>query len=242
MKPEDKGLNPVEEYMKRIVEEDSTVGDKIAVPSPTKEELVKSGPLQSPIAEEAFKQRKAVFDPTGKVEHIMPFETKVADVRRHPFGLLVIYFQFILATALAIGLIFFLLPNAVGIDNPGGNLFIGLLIMVMSIFGLVFLVLATRIYKGNQLIVTDTNVTQVQQIGLFNRKVSELTMANIEDVTANTSGIFGTMFNFGTVTIETAGEQHNFTFKYCPNPSAYAKTIQDARMYYLQRTGAQHKH
>lgn len=243
MKPDDQRPNPVEEYMQSIVSNDTKPGDKIKLPkNGTEKEESRTEPLQSPITEEAFEQRKAVFDPTGRVEHIMPNETRVADVRRHPFGLVVIYFQFILATVLAIGLIFYLLPSALGINDTTSNLFIGLLSMVMSVLGLIFLILATRIYKGNQLIVTDKNVTQVQQIGLFNRRISELTMANIEDVTANITGVFGTIFNFGTIVIETAGEQNNFTFKYCPNPNAYAKAIQDARSYYIQHHGSKRKH
>lgn len=239
MNPQDQRPNPVEDYMKSIIGENMKPADKIKVPH-TASEARRHEPAQSPITEEAFKQRKPVYDPTGRIEQIMASETKVADIRRHPFGLVVLYFQFILAMGLSIGLIVFLLPSVVGIENTTGNLFIGLLILLMSTFGLVYLVLATRIYKGNQLIITDLNVTQVQQIGLFNRKVSELTMANIEDVTANIDGIFGTIFNFGTVTVETAGEQNNFVFKYCPNPNAYAKALQDSRSYFMTKNGGGH--
>ncbi|HYF96987.1 MAG TPA: PH domain-containing protein [Patescibacteria group bacterium] len=239
MKAENQRPNPVEDYLRKIINEDSRAPDgKIKfADSATKS---KNGPKQSPITEEAFKQRKPVFDPTGRIEQITDAEVKVADVRRHPFGLIVLYVEFIVATGLAIGLLAFLLPAALGANVEGANLFIGLLVLLMSILALVFLVLATRIYRGNQLIITDQNVTQVQQISLFNRKVSELTMANIEDVTSNTNGIFATLFNFGTITVETAGEQNNFVFKYCPNPNAYAKALQDARSNFIRQHRSSH--
>lgn len=211
--------NPVEDYIKKVTDE----------PKP-------KGPVQSPITEKAFERRRPVFNPMGRVEDINDDEVKVADIRRHPFGLIVIYIQFIVAIVLALGLVTILLPGVMG-DSTGANLFSGLLAFVMSILGLIFLVLATRVYQGNQLIITDHNVTQVQQIGLFNRKVSELTMSNVEDVTANTNGIFPTLFNFGILTVETPGEQNNFIFKYCPNPSAYAKALQDARSDYMRHYG-----
>jgi uncharacterized membrane protein YdbT with pleckstrin-like domain len=67
------------------------------------------------------------------------------------------------------------------------------------------------------------------QYGLFSRKVSQLNMVNVEDVTAVQNGIFQTMFGFGSLNIETAGEQVNFHFTYCPRPGYYAKVILDAR-------------
>ncbi len=241
MTPEDQRPNPVEDYMRKIIGDSPKPEDKIKIPGANSQSASpRTQPEQSPITEKAFEQRRPVFDPTGRVENILPTETKVADVRRHPFGLIIIYAQFIIAMILSIGLIGFFLPSLVGADSEGGNLFIGLLLMVMSVFGLIYLVLATRIYKGNQLIITDMNVTQVHQVGLFNRKVSELTMANIEDVTVNVSGIFGTIFNFGTIVVETAGEQNNFIFNYCPNPNAYAKALQDARSSFMTRSGGGH--
>lgn len=239
MSAENQRPNPVEDYLRKIINEDSQAPDgKIKFADSAVRP--KNGPKQSPITEEAFKQRKPVFDPTGRIEQITDDEIKVADVRRHPFGLIVLYVEFIAATGLAIGMLAFLLPAAVGANVEGANLFIGLLVLLMSILALVFLVLATRIYRGNQLIITDQNVTQVQQMGLFNRKVSELTMANIEDVTANTDGVFATLFNFGTITVETAGEQNNFVFKYCPNPNAYAKALQDARSNFIRQHKSSH--
>jgi uncharacterized membrane protein YdbT with pleckstrin-like domain len=91
------------------------------------------------------------------------------------------------------------------------------------------MLIATFIFRQNRLILTDRNLTQILQYGLFNRKVSQLNMSNVEDVTAIQSGILSTVFNYGTLKIETAGEQMNFIFTYCPNPGYYAKIILDAR-------------
>ncbi|HEX5797187.1 MAG TPA: hypothetical protein VFX86_02240 [Candidatus Saccharimonadales bacterium] len=240
MNRESQSPNPVEDYINKIVgDNDKSPPDKITISPDHPEDSVPpagKGPIQSPITEKAFQQRKRVLDPTGHLEQIDESEIKVADIRRHTFGLIIIYAQFIVAAVLSTGLIIFLLPSVLG-TGTGTRLFMGVLVLLMTIFGVVFLLLVTRIYRGNQLIITDLNVTEVQQISLFNRKVSELSLANVEDVTANIHGIFPTMFNYGELIVETAGEQHNFIFKYCPNPNAHAKALQDARSEYLKKYG-----
>lgn len=204
---------------------------------PNQADTNSEGPVQSPITQQAFDQRKPVFNPMGRVEDINKSEVKIADIRRHPFGLVLIYLQVIVAYILAFGLILFLLPSVVGENNSTADTFLAVLMLASSVLAALFLVIATKIYRGNQLILTDINVTQVLQTGLFSRKVSELTMENVEDVTADQNGIFPTIFNYGTLRVETAGEQNNFIFKYCPNPNAYAKALQDARAsYYAKHT------
>src|SRR5688572_1212875 len=123
-----------------------------------------TGPKESDIAVKAAQKRKPVFDPTGRVEGLMAEETKVADVRRHPIGLVLIYLQVIIGLGLAFALILPFLPDAfesLDLSKSSANLFTGVLSLVTLAFGLIFLVLATLIYKGNQLIISDINVTQV---------------------------------------------------------------------------------
>lgn len=222
--------NP-EEYMKSIIGQDST--------GVNTDQEVRTEPLQSPITQQAFDKRKPVFNPLGKIEDIDNDEVKIADIRRHFFGLFLIYLQTVLGLGLSLGLIAFLLPGVLG--NSGlTNSIIGLLTLIIAVLAVVFMILATKIYNSNQLIVTDIHVTQVLQVGLFHRKVSELGMNNIEDVTSDKHGIFPTIFNYGILKIETAGEQNNFVFKYCPNPDAYAKALQDARVAFRNKHGSGH--
>lgn len=195
-------------------------------------------PVQSPIMPEAERQRNRVFDPTGRVEQITEDEIKIADVRRHPIGLIFIYLQTFVAVGLSLGLIFYFLPDSsqtLGVDNSTAQGALSLLAIITITLAIIFMILATRIYNASQLIITSENVTQVTQVGLFHRKVSELSMENVEDVTAHQKGIFQTIFNYGRVHVETAGEQDNYNFIYCPNPSAYAKAIQDARVEFIKK-------
>lgn len=190
------------------------------------------------IVASAEEQRKPVYDPTGRIEQVNVDEIKLADIRRHTFGLLVLYAQAIFGMILALGLVGILLPSAldtVGINRGAGASVFGLVSILAIFLVVIFLILSHRVYVSNQLIITSKNITQVLQVGLFQRKVSELSMGSIEDVTATQKGVFQTLLNYGTLTVETAGEQKNFSFIYCPNPNAYAKTLLDARSAYLEK-------
>jgi uncharacterized membrane protein YdbT with pleckstrin-like domain len=201
------------------------------------------GPKQSDVAQKAAERRGRLFDPTGRVESLTSDETLVADVRRHPIGLLFLYIQLIVGIVVSLVLIIVFLPtitDVFGVNQDTASAVASLFALVTVSLGIIFLIIATRIYKGNQLIVSDKNITQVLQLGLFNRKVSELSMANVEDVTAQQGGILPTIFNYGVLRIETAGEQNNFHFIYCPNPNAYAKAILDSRLEYLARHSMKH--
>ncbi len=59
-------------------------------------------------------------------------------------------------------------------------------------------------------------------------------MANVEDVTSDQHGFFATLFGYGTLKIETAGEQMNFHFTYTPNSGAIANHVLEARERYLE--------
>ena len=138
-------------------------------------------------------------------------ETMLTKVRRHPFGLVVLYFQVTAGFMLSFGLIYFLLTTAFSIDGQMTDI-ISLVGVVVIALMLLILLLGTYIYRQNRLLVSDKNLTQVLQRGLFNHQVSELSLANVEDVTAHRNGIFATIFNFGELCVETAGEQNNFNF------------------------------
>lgn len=165
---------------------------------------------------------------SNSIEHVDADEKKLAEIHKHPLGIILLYIQATVGLIVAVGLGYFLLPVVVG--NTDDAFFYGNLFAAVSIT-LAFLVMliATFIFKQNRLILTDRNITQILQFGLFNRKVSQLNMNNVEDVTAVQDGFLPTIFNYGTLKIETAGEQVNFHFTFCPNAGYHAKVILDAR-------------
>lgn len=162
------------------------------------------------------------------MEQVDADETKLFETRKHPLGIILLYIQASLGMILAVGLSYFLIPVVITDTAMAFNI-ANIFTSIAILLTFIILTIATIIYRENRVIVTDRNITQVLQYGLFSRKVSQLNIENIEDVTAVQQGILATMFNFGTLKIETAGEQVNFHFSYCPRADYYAKVILDAR-------------
>jgi uncharacterized membrane protein YdbT with pleckstrin-like domain len=77
---------------------------------------------------------------------------------------------------------------------------------------------ALAMYSLNTLIITNERLIENEQLGIFNRKVSELDNDRIQDVSAHTNGFIETLLDFGTVTVQTAGSDKHFVFRTVPNP------------------------
>jgi uncharacterized membrane protein YdbT with pleckstrin-like domain len=164
--------------------------------------------------------------PAGNAEQVT--------IRRHPLGLVALYIEAAIGLIAAFGLLFFLIPTLLtGGAHDSAIHIVSILAIVATAITALFLLLATSIYRQNRWVVTDDSISQILQKGLFQRQTSELSMANIEDVTAEQSGILPTLLGYGTLKVETAGERSNFHFIYCPKPNTYAKIILDARERYI---------
>lgn len=168
------------------------------------------------------------FHEESQIEYVDANEVKHCEVTKHPIGIMIVYVQGIVGFIFALGLTYFLLPTVIA-DTDSAFLYANLFAAVAIVFAIGIVLLATMVYRRNRLIVTDRNITQILQYGLFNRKVSQLNMVNVEDVTSKQQGLFSNVFGYGELIIETAGEQSNFHFSFCPNPGYYAKIILNAR-------------
>lgn len=178
------------------------------------------------------------LDPKGSIEQINADEIKIFSIKHHKIGIILLFTQVLGGLLIGFILIGILLPDftkTIGIDKSTTGLLAGIIMFILSALTAGFLAIAAYIDRKNELILTNVNITLVNQIGLFNRKVSELTMSSVEDVTVQKSGVLQSILNYGTLVIETAGEQNNFIFKYTYNPDSYAKAIQDSKARYLDR-------
>jgi ammonia channel protein AmtB len=96
------------------------------------------------------------------------------------------------------------------------------LLLLVLIFFIIW-----ALYYLNLYIITNIRVVDIHQTGLFKHELSELNIDKVEDVTSDTTGIFGTIFSYGNVYIQTAGAVERFEFINVPNPSAVVKLILD---------------
>lgn len=102
---------------------------------------------------------------------------------------------------------------------------INMAIQMYILFLVTSLFIIWVLYYLNMYIVTNERIVDVDQKGLFSHHVAELNMEKIEDVTSEVNGIFGHIFDYGSVFIQTAGTRERFDFQNVPNPGRITKLI-----------------
>jgi len=98
---------------------------------------------------------------------------------------------------------------------------------LLSLYALLILTLLFAIWINYRLdvwIITTKRVIDIEQRGLFNREVSEFLVANIQDITTEVPTMIMTLFGFGNMTIQTAG-QKSFTVSEIPRLEEAKKII-----------------
>lgn len=78
-------------------------------------------------------------------------------------------------------------------------------------------------------IITDRRIIVIEQIGYFNRKVSNFRLERLQDIKVSISGLIPTLLNYGTVRAQTASAaESNFTSTGLPDPRELQSLIQTA--------------
>lgn len=91
--------------------------------------------------------------------------------------------------------------------------FTGFVLYFLILYLLIILFAAFRIwidYWLDEWIITSERIIDIEQTGLFRREVSEIPFSRVQDITIKIPGFLATVFKFGNITIQTAGEQSFF--------------------------------
>ena len=67
-------------------------------------------------------------------------------------------------------------------------------------------------------VVTDRRIIDIQQHGLWSRKISECRLDRVQDISTEVRGFLPTLLGFGDVRIQTAAEAERFIMKDVPHP------------------------
>ncbi len=95
--------------------------------------------------------------------------------------------------------------------------FVGLLLIGISVL---LGVGSMYVWRSNKLFVTDENIVDMDQVGIFQRTIATLRLSRVQDISVNVKGPMQTVLGYGTVTVQTAGEKELFHFDYVPDPYA----------------------
>lgn len=173
----------------------------------------------SPIGQKYFKLIE--FDDEERLE---------LEIRKHFIGLFFIVLTglFIMAAIIVVTIALTLGLQDRQVVATGGGDFSAVVILIgfiLAILAGISMAIGAYLYRSNVVFITNQKIAQVLYLTIFNRKISQLNIGDVQDVTVSQRGFFAHIFNFGTLVIETAGEQQNYTFTFVPDPYQSAKTI-----------------
>jgi len=166
-------------------------------------------------------QNYAKFHFPGQKEN----EQIILMVRRHWFNILEQFFIVFLMLLLLMGSWFVLPIFFPSLINSSSNILFDFLRNLFEMFIWITFFLIWVDYYFDVWIVTDRRVVNIEQKGLFNRQISELELARIQDVTTEVTGVIPTMLNYGNVFIQTAAEKERFIFRQVPDPYGIKDTL-----------------
>lgn len=84
-------------------------------------------------------------------------------------------------------------------------------------------------YQNDLWFITTQRVVDSSRRHWFHHRMASTGLLDVEDITIERSGILQTIFNYGNVRLQTAGEQPNFILSGIPRPADILGTIDGAR-------------
>ncbi len=172
----------------------------------------------------------SLFDPT---EHLI--------LRRHPVSLLA---PLLWAILMLLPLLLIMLSlNLTGwIESPdvrsGAWLFGGL----YAGFVLSYFMTQWIFWYLDAWHLTPETLTDIELTGIFHRSVAQTNLDQVQDVRVNVVGYLANMFNFGNITVQTAGKQSFFELQAISHPHAVAQKIADYSEFARKRSENGHPH
>lgn len=156
-------------------------------------------------------------------------EEVVLVTRKHWLSLIS---PFILAFLMAAVLLFFA-NMALNMGEQILGEFDGAAVGAFEILIILYIILAAfgtwLIRYLNVIIITDKHLVDISQKAYFARSVSTLELQDIEDVSIYKKGFLPTVFDFGNLNIQTAGELPNFELKSVADPETVQRQIMEIK-------------
>ncbi len=207
-----------EEKEEKIKEAQPTPTENIVKPKPKYKLERTVGHSHNPLASFAFWPENVDFESKDNEEEV------VLLLRRHPItnlGWVLISIIMILAPSI---LSMFPLLDFL----PNNYRFIAVLGWYLIVTAYVLQNFLSWLF--NVQIITDERIVDIDFSNLIYKQVTDANIDKVQDVTYKMGGVVRTLFNYGDVLVQTAGEVPNIDFEAVPNPARVAKILQDLRM------------
>jgi uncharacterized membrane protein YdbT with pleckstrin-like domain len=137
------------------------------------------------------------------------------------------FFSFVPALAMSIflaafAIVFTYLDARYPASIPFPPIVVFPIVAIVAVLSVIIFLIGWYVFRRNILVFTNLHLIEVEQYGLFNRSVSQVSFTRVQDVTGTRTGFFATIFNYGDVEVQSAGEEQQFIFHYAHDPEAVA--------------------
>ena len=148
-----------------------------------------------------------------ELKNMRPWEEILTVIKRHwiVYVMLGIYFLIWCLISLSLYLIIWF------------TLFINLINIIFWMFFSVFLYIEWLNHELDMYVVTNNRIIWIDQISFLNRTISECNLWQVQEVNSKTSWLFANIFNYWTLSVQTAWNVTTLKMDYCPD------SIQEAR-------------
>ncbi|TAK95264.1 hypothetical protein EPO05_04670 [Patescibacteria group bacterium] len=139
-------------------------------------------------------------------------------IRPHWFYILVQFIPVIVIAGLLVASLQFMPTMVASSDNPQAET---IFLFVVTTLGLLIWIYAAIVWVENYfdvLIIMKRKIININQKTLFVRRISEVKFERVQDVTVEVSGVFPTLLNYGSIQVQSAGENEWFTVLNIPDP------------------------
>ncbi len=156
-----------------------------------------------------------------------PDENVIMVIRKHWIVYFVRVFLFVVIAVLPIWAFIFFWGRSFPLSEGGLTSVLGYLFTSFYfLFGLAFLLISWINEEFDLFIVTDHRLIDVTQVSFLKRNVAATPLPQIQDSNGKVAGLFGTILNYGDVTVRTAaGDASDFKIDRVPDPELLARKI-----------------
>ncbi|RKW21318.1 PH domain-containing protein [Candidatus Gracilibacteria bacterium] len=149
------------------------------------------------------------------LQNMRPGEEVLMVVKRHWIVYVMLFIYFFSGVIVTFMIFFFF-----GLNTWGYMLNI-ILWLILSII----LYIEWLNHELDMYVVTNNRVIGLEQIAFLNRAVTECNLGQIQEVNSKAKGLFANIFNYGTLSIQTAGSKTTLKMEFCPDVMQTSRKI-----------------
>jgi len=159
---------------------------------------------------------------------LQPGETIVLRCRRHPVFLVSRVVLALLAAAVPIGLVLWLSLRVLELENVPRTIVFGVCAL-WAAFWLVRAYFAWYQHQHDEWIVSNQRLIDIYKKNPFNQQLATADLVNVQNINVRKEGLFSSLFNYGNVECQTAGQNSTFVLSAIPDPAHALSAIDAAR-------------